>query len=234
VPFSDLLRDADGRRRGGAAPRPGCPARPRPSSGPARTRWWVFSRSGSAGTRWSGARRGRPRRHDATRFLPGAPRGGPLVRGVYNGAAEVTERHRHRYEVNVNYRDRLEEAGLRFSGMSPDGILPEIVERPDHPVVHRRAVSPRAEIQALRAAPPLPGVHRGGGPSIPPDVRWPARRPPGAGSRRWMDPSVVQGGTFYGASSIASGRGTRSGRRRPEGVRFRGAHVARNAAKLAA
>ena len=56
-----------------------------------------------------------------------------LVRGVYGGAAEITERHRHRYEVNVGYRDRLEEAGLRFSGMSPDGVLPEIVERPDHP-----------------------------------------------------------------------------------------------------
>jgi CTP synthase len=56
-----------------------------------------------------------------------------LVREVYGGAAEIRERHRHRYEVNVNYRDRLEHAGLRFSGMSPDGTLPEIVERPDHP-----------------------------------------------------------------------------------------------------
>jgi CTP synthase len=56
-----------------------------------------------------------------------------LVREVYGGAAEIRERHRHRYEVNVNYKDRLEDAGLRFSGMSPDGTLPEIVERPDHP-----------------------------------------------------------------------------------------------------
>ncbi|WP_376091047.1 CTP synthase [Roseomonas sp. CCTCC AB2023176] len=56
-----------------------------------------------------------------------------LVREAYGGAAEITERHRHRYEVNVNYRDKLEQAGLRFSGMSPDGVLPEIVERPDHP-----------------------------------------------------------------------------------------------------
>ena len=45
----------------------------------------------------------------------------------------ISERHRHRYEVNVNYKDRLEQVGLRFSGMSPDGILPEIVEIPDHP-----------------------------------------------------------------------------------------------------
>jgi CTP synthase len=56
-----------------------------------------------------------------------------LVRAVYGGMAVVTERHRHRYEVNVAYRDRLEAAGLRFSGMSPDGVLPEIVEIPDHP-----------------------------------------------------------------------------------------------------
>jgi CTP synthase len=59
---------------------------------------------------------------------------GSLVREVYGGAAEIEERHRHRYEVNVTYKDRLEEgAGLRFSGMSPDGALPEIVEYPDHP-----------------------------------------------------------------------------------------------------
>jgi CTP synthase len=56
-----------------------------------------------------------------------------LVRAVYGGAAEIKERHRHRYEVNVNYKDRLEEVGLRFSGLSPDGSLPEIVERPEHP-----------------------------------------------------------------------------------------------------
>jgi CTP synthase len=58
---------------------------------------------------------------------------GTLVQKVYGGASEITERHRHRYEVNVNYKDRLEEVGLRFSGMSPDGALPEIVEYPDHP-----------------------------------------------------------------------------------------------------
>ena len=46
---------------------------------------------------------------------------------------EISERHRHRYEVNINYVNRLSAAGLRFSGMSPDGLLPEIVELPDHP-----------------------------------------------------------------------------------------------------
>ncbi len=45
----------------------------------------------------------------------------------------ISERHRHRYEVNVNYKGRLEQVGLRFSGMSPDGVLPEIVELVEHP-----------------------------------------------------------------------------------------------------
>ena len=58
---------------------------------------------------------------------------GTLVRKLYGNAAEIHERHRHRFEVNVHYRDRLEAAGLRFSGMSPDGILPETVELPGHP-----------------------------------------------------------------------------------------------------
>ena len=49
------------------------------------------------------------------------------------GSTEISERHRHRYEVNNGYRDALEATGLVFSGMSPDGLLPEIVERPDHP-----------------------------------------------------------------------------------------------------
>jgi CTP synthase len=64
---------------------------------------------------------------------PAALAEGSLVREVYDGAAVIQERHRHRYEVNVAYKDRLETAGLRFSGMSPDGVLPEIVEYPDHP-----------------------------------------------------------------------------------------------------
>ncbi|MCA3246035.1 MAG: CTP synthase [Azospirillum sp.] len=57
---------------------------------------------------------------------------GSKVAEIY-GAARIKERHRHRYEVNVNYKTQLERAGLRFSGMSPDGQLPEIVEIPDHP-----------------------------------------------------------------------------------------------------
>ena len=57
---------------------------------------------------------------------------GSRVAEIY-GAAEIHERHRHRYEVNFNYRDKLEEVGLSFSGMSPDGTLPEVIEWPDHP-----------------------------------------------------------------------------------------------------
>ncbi|MET0576476.1 MAG: CTP synthase [Mesorhizobium sp.] len=49
------------------------------------------------------------------------------------GDTQISERHRHRYEVNIDYKDRLEECGLVFAGMSPDGVLPETVEYPDHP-----------------------------------------------------------------------------------------------------
>lgn len=55
-----------------------------------------------------------------------------LAREIY-GSADISERHRHRYEVNVNYREALEAKGMIFSGMSPDGKLPEIAEHKDHP-----------------------------------------------------------------------------------------------------
>ncbi|APL94198.1 CTP synthase [Sphingobium indicum] len=58
--------------------------------------------------------------------------GNSVVAGIYD-ATDISERHRHRYEVNAGYREPLEKGGLIFSGMSPDGTLPEIVERPDHP-----------------------------------------------------------------------------------------------------
>ena len=58
--------------------------------------------------------------------------GNSVVASIYGGA-DISERHRHRYEVNTKYREALEKGGLVFSGMSPDGMLPEIVERPDHP-----------------------------------------------------------------------------------------------------
>ena len=57
---------------------------------------------------------------------------GSKVHAIYR-QERISERHRHRYEVNITYKERLEQAGLRFSGMSPDGTLPEIVEIPAHP-----------------------------------------------------------------------------------------------------
>ena len=65
--------------------------------------------------------------------FPAVLRKGSRVSQVYGGVTEISERHRHRYEVNTAYKDRLEQHGLRFSGMSPDGVLPEIVEYEDHP-----------------------------------------------------------------------------------------------------
>ena len=83
--------------------------------------------------------------HTVTRKADDA-KGGTMRLGAYNatlldgskvanvyGETKIEERHRHRYEVDVKYREKLEEAGLCFSGMSPDGRLPEIVEWKDHP-----------------------------------------------------------------------------------------------------
>ncbi len=57
---------------------------------------------------------------------------GSRVAEIYGGTS-ISERHRHRYEVDIKYREKLEACGLRFSGLSPDGRLPEIMELPDHP-----------------------------------------------------------------------------------------------------
>ncbi len=57
---------------------------------------------------------------------------GSHIATIY-GDTRISERHRHRYEVNTRYRERLERAGLLFAGLSPDGLLPETVEYPDHP-----------------------------------------------------------------------------------------------------
>jgi CTP synthase len=91
-------------------------------------------------TEWTAGNRVERRSHDSdlggTMRLGAYPcdlAEGSLVRAVYNDQAHIMERHRHRYEVNVAYRDRLEAVGMRFSGMSPDGVLPEIVEFPSHP-----------------------------------------------------------------------------------------------------
>ncbi|MEX6723559.1 CTP synthase [Parapedomonas caeni] len=64
--------------------------------------------------------------------FPARLRGDTRIAGIY-GSTEISERHRHRYEVNIGYRERLEQAGMCFSGLSPDGALPETIEYPDHP-----------------------------------------------------------------------------------------------------
>jgi CTP synthase len=63
---------------------------------------------------------------------PAALQRGSRIADIY-GATEISERHRHRYEVNTGYKDRLEQRGMRFAGMSPDGVLPETIEYADHP-----------------------------------------------------------------------------------------------------
>lgn len=83
--------------------------------------------------------------HKATRKADD-DKGGTMRLGAYNatltegskvaevyGDTAIEERHRHRYEVDIKYREALEKVGLQFSGMSPDGKLPEIVEWSDHP-----------------------------------------------------------------------------------------------------
>ncbi len=57
---------------------------------------------------------------------------GSKVAEIY-GSTDIFERHRHRYEVNIGYREQMEASGLKLTGCSPDGVLPEIVERTDHP-----------------------------------------------------------------------------------------------------
>ena len=64
--------------------------------------------------------------------FPALLKPGSRIAEIY-GATEISERHRHRYEVNFTYRDQLESKGLVFAGTSPDGLLPETVEIPGHP-----------------------------------------------------------------------------------------------------
>ncbi|BDV35712.1 CTP synthase [Methylocystis iwaonis] len=64
--------------------------------------------------------------------FPALLKPGSRIADIY-GKTQISERHRHRYEVNFGYRERLESCGLLFAGSSPDGLLPETVEIPDHP-----------------------------------------------------------------------------------------------------
>jgi CTP synthase len=83
---------------------------------------------------------------------PGRLRPGSRANEAY-GALEISERHRHRYEVNNAYRDRLAEHGMRFSGLSPDGNLVEIIELPEHPWYLGCQFHPELKSRPMRAHP---------------------------------------------------------------------------------
>ena len=85
---------------------------------------------------------------------------GTIVRDLYDGAPYIEERHRHRYEVNNTYRPRLEEAGLVFSGTSPDSRLVEFVELPreTHPFLVGTQAHPELRSRPTRPHPLFAGL----------------------------------------------------------------------------
>ena len=100
---------------------------------------------------------------------PAALTRGSRVAGIY-GTTEISERHRHRYEVNTGYKGRLEQHGMRFSGMSPDGILPEIIEYEDHPWFIGVQFHPELKSRPFEPHPLFASVHRRGGGAEPAGV----------------------------------------------------------------
>ena len=88
------------------------------------------------------------------------------VADIYQ-ATEISERHRHRYEVNTAYKDRLAQHGMRFSGMSPDGLLPEIIEYEDHPWFIGVQFHPELKSRPFAPHPLFSSFHRGGGGAEP-------------------------------------------------------------------
>ncbi len=83
---------------------------------------------------------------------------GSLVRRLYGGASEVSERHRHRFEVNNDYRDRLASHGMRWSGTSPDGTLVEFLELPEHPFFVATQAHPELRSRPNRPHPLFAGL----------------------------------------------------------------------------
>ena len=166
--FRHLLRHADGLHRGGAQPgrrRERLLDRIRPDRGAGRR---PDDRMAEGQRCWRSAPRDRrSRRHDAARRLSGAPGAGqPKIAEIY-GDTQISERHRHRYEVNIDYKERLEECGLVFAGMSPDGVLPETIEYPDHPWFIGVQYHPELKIRPLRPASAVRELHRRGGRAEP-------------------------------------------------------------------
>ncbi len=97
---------------------------------------------------------------------PATLKRGSRVSEIYGGVTEISERHRHRYEVNTAYKDRLEQHGLRFSGLSPDGVLPEIVEYEDHPWFIGVQFHPELKSRPFEPHPLFALVHSGRGGAV--------------------------------------------------------------------
>ena len=106
---------------------------------------------------------------------------GSRVAEVY-GATEISERHRHRYEVNVNYAKELAKHGMEVSGWSPDGRAAGDHGDSRPSLVHRRAIPSRTEIAAAGAASAVHQLHRGGG----------AKEPAGLKITQWRLISTVR------------------------------------------
>ena len=83
---------------------------------------------------------------------------GSLVRHLYGGASEVSERHRHRFEVNNAYREQLASKGMRWSGTSPDGTLVEFLELPEHPFFVATQAHPELRSRPNRPHPLFSGL----------------------------------------------------------------------------
>jgi len=82
---------------------------------------------------------------------------GSIVAEAY-GSTEISERHRHRFEVNNAYRETIAKSGLVFSGTSPDGQLVEFVEYPDHPYLVATQAHPEYASRPTRAHPLFIGL----------------------------------------------------------------------------
>jgi CTP synthase len=82
---------------------------------------------------------------------------GSLAESLY-GELEISERHRHRWEVNNDYRPVLVEKGLSISGLSPDGTLVEIIELPEHPYFIAAQFHPELKSRPMRSHPLFRGL----------------------------------------------------------------------------
>ncbi|MEM3523090.1 MAG: hypothetical protein QXS04_00755, partial [Thermoproteota archaeon] len=88
---------------------------------------------------------------------PAVLKPGTLVSRLYGGASIIYERHRHRYEVNPKYHEKLQSHGMIFSGVSPDGRLVEFIELDNHPFFVATQAHPEFKSRPLKPAPLFKG-----------------------------------------------------------------------------